>query len=61
MAPLQQCVKLAPNLFEAHKFLGRVLEQLGNTVAALKSYQAAYQLNPNDEECRKRIEELEKI
>ncbi|MFH1739588.1 MAG: tetratricopeptide repeat protein [bacterium] len=58
VAPLQQCVKLAPNAFEAHKYLGQVLEALGNTVAAVRSYREAYQLNPNDEECRQRIEQL---
>ncbi|HOE11565.1 MAG TPA: tetratricopeptide repeat protein [bacterium] len=61
VGPLQQCVKLAPNSFEAHRNLGHVLELLGNTVAATKSYRMAYQLNPSDEDCRLQIERLESV
>jgi Tfp pilus assembly protein PilF len=59
LEPLMECVQVTPNSFEGHKYLGETLEALGNIPAAIRSFRAAYQLNPNDEQCRARLEQLE--
>lgn len=59
LAPLQQCVQLGLNSFEAHKHLGETLDALGDTGAANQSFQIAYRLNPSDEECRARLRQME--
>lgn len=53
IAECRRSLAIIPNLV-AYYFLGRALEDSGNSSAALQAYEAALQFTPNDQELRQR-------
>ncbi|MBI2304231.1 MAG: tetratricopeptide repeat protein, partial [Chloroflexi bacterium] len=55
---LKEATNLSPDSAEAHFYLGRALEELGETDAALRAYQGAVSLGHPDPEARYRLAKL---
>jgi hypothetical protein len=54
----RRAVELAPNAFEAHGALGYVLQCAGDLPGAVRAYEAALKLNPEDEYCKAQLATL---
>ena len=52
---LKEAIRLDPEFAEAHYTLGEVLEEIGRTARAIRSFREAVRIDPNHSEARKRL------
>ncbi|MEM6342842.1 MAG: tetratricopeptide repeat protein, partial [Bacteroidota bacterium] len=58
VAVLRLAIEAFPNAFNLYDSLGEVLKSLGQKEEAIKNYQKSIELNPNNENGKKMLEEL---